>query len=443
MAKEAAKSKYMRVKDLKVGDVFKFTGEAPELSGFNGTIPKNVLLCTFSYGDAIQAMDSATGCGAYYESAYVPPVEAARGFKLDLTKIMLPNGAVNLTGADPEIFVCDEAGKLIPAFEFLPSQKESTPIGRNFRAMECAGPHPIGAPCNVYYDGFQAEFDMVPGHCHGYGVDRVRMGLSKLRTALLKHNPKASLMPNPVVRLDPSKMGEFTDEQVALGCDPSLNAYGSSGVVVPNPRELPVRFAGGHIHFGMVDPEKVNKPAFVKWMDFFCALPCVGIFATVDDPIRRNFYGRAGEYRDKSYGLEYRVMSNAWLYDPRINHMVWNLARSGTGLASIYGGPGELDFDETEIQRIINETDVDAARAFVAKNAAIYTRFNEMHWGTPYFKERNLFLSLVEEGVEAIFPNFRQIEKNWSLGSYWSYHSNNLKASFGHNYKNWNGKPIL
>jgi hypothetical protein len=34
-------------------------------------------------------------------------------------------------------------------------------------------------------------------------------------------------------------------------------------------------------------------------------------------------YGKAGAYREKSYGVEYRTLSNFWVFDERLSDWVW------------------------------------------------------------------------------------------------------------------------
>jgi hypothetical protein len=42
------------------------------------------------------------------------------------------------------------------------------------------------------------------------------------------------------------------------------------------------------------------------------------------DPTRRTLYGRAGACRLKSYGVEYRVLSNFWMTTADRRKAVWN-----------------------------------------------------------------------------------------------------------------------
>ena len=46
-----------------------------------------------------------------------------------------------------------------------------------------------------------------------------------------------------------------------------------------------------------------------------------------DDTQRRTMYGQLGCFRPKPYGVEYRVLSNAWVKDERLAAWVFNAAK--------------------------------------------------------------------------------------------------------------------
>jgi hypothetical protein len=85
-----------------------------------------------------------------------------------------------------------------------------------------------------------------------------------------------------------------------------------------------MRTAGGHLHVGFI----ADNSADVK--DSEHVSDCITLIKQIDsyfrgfeilwdkDKQRRNMYGAAGAFRPKSYGVEYRTLSNAWLNYPKL-----------------------------------------------------------------------------------------------------------------------------
>lgn len=116
---------------------------------------------------------------------------------------------------------------------------------------------------------------------------------------------------------------QLTSKQAqTFGCEPDFDAY-SNGKV----RDIPsailkgnTRFAGGHIHIG----GDFKCPPFVAalFADLFISVTSqvnYTLQAGTKDPLkdRMGFYGRAGAFRPKPYGIEYRTPSNAWCASPK------------------------------------------------------------------------------------------------------------------------------
>lgn len=320
-------------------------------------------------------------------------------------------GNNDITGWDPEIFVVRANGDLIPAFEFLPSKGE--PL---FIAKTAVDYRPgLQVSSGAYWDGFQAEFSVIPGACHEYGFDRIRKGLRTVLNAAQKKFPDAKLTTKSVFKIPEAKMLGYSEEYVALGCDISLNAYGVDPFQIDNPFKLPYRMAGGHVHLGFREgpPSIQDAEVFVKYIDFLATIPSIGMFADVDDPIRRQYYGRAGEYRLPPHGLEYRTLSNAWLGHPAIGHVLMDLVRKGTGNIRQLFNIAEIGLTDDYIRDVINNSDVKAARAVFKDNIGIWGALHGRHYGTG--DSIKMFERAVMQGVESILPNFHDIKGNWKL----------------------------
>ena len=111
-----------------------------------------------------------------------------------------------------------------------------------------------------------------------------------------------------------------SEEAKVFGCDQDYSAWtGGSPIQKPPPERIGnFRTCGGHIHIGVED---IDRHEVVKWMDVLLGLP--SLFLDKDND-RRQLYGQAGSFRPKSYGVEYRALSNFWIMDDTGIEWAWN-----------------------------------------------------------------------------------------------------------------------
>lgn len=146
-----------------------------------------------------------------------------------------------------------------------------------------------------------------------------------------------------------------TPESLTFGCDPDYNAY----TLRPNPRPFcenwRLRSAGGHVHVG-TSGSKAKMVAIARAMDYY-----LGLYSVLhdSDTQRKELYGKAGAMRFKSYGLEYRVLSNFWLKRPTHMRQIWD----GVNFAITNHNAKffKKDFYE-KVQQAINTNDKELAR---------------------------------------------------------------------------------
>jgi len=181
-------------------------------------------------------------------------------------------------GTDPEVFVVDENGIVIPAFRFLPPKEKAKPVTQPF------------------WDGFQCEFRTnVKGSenrsCLAYLSDDVQKGLRAVYKAAKAYDPSARLTWKPVLDIPSDIMASAEPEHVELGCAPSFNAYPWVGSIsVPTPSELPFRFAGCHLHFGISKKiSRAEAEQSVRFADKIFGIASVLLFRGMEDPRRRVF----------------------------------------------------------------------------------------------------------------------------------------------------------
>jgi len=132
----------------------------------------------------------------------------------------------------------------------------------------------------------------------------------------------------PVQDFGEEIMAQQPEEAKELGCDPDWSAYTKA----PNPRpdgDVTFRTASGHIHVGWGADIPVEHPNHIDiCCDFIkCMDATVGMFMTLidTDPRRRELYGKAGAFRPKPYGVEYRTPSNLWLTHVNRRKVIYHL----------------------------------------------------------------------------------------------------------------------
>jgi hypothetical protein len=123
---------------------------------------------------------------------------------------------------------------------------------------------------------------------------------------------------SPVAEFGSDYIKSQPDKAKELGCEPDTNAYTGEPNATPD-EDAPFRTAAGHFHIGWCEGVDPDLPAHVeacrtitKELD-----STLGILSQLwdSDTKRRDLYGKRGAFRSKSYGVEYRVLSCAWLED--------------------------------------------------------------------------------------------------------------------------------
>ena len=212
-----------------------------------------------------------------------------------------------LIGSDPELFVKKD-GKFISGHELIPGTKEN--------------PHPVPLGA-VQVDGTALEFNTQPAATLQQFHRSTNAVLKALRNMI---PPDVELVAQPVAEYGRDYLAHLPKKAVELGCSPDFNAY--TGGENPTPDvDLPFRTASGHIHIGWTNVENpydevhmLECRSLVKALDLFLGVPSLLIDR---DQKRRRLYGKAGAFRPKTYGLEYRVLSNFWVLNPNLRRWVW------------------------------------------------------------------------------------------------------------------------
>jgi hypothetical protein len=315
---------------------------------------------------------------------------------------------VDSIGSDPECFVLDKDNKVIPSYLFLKS-KEQNDKTMETKACVVGNTHRGSGTQSIFWDGFQAEFNVFAHSCLAWTVDSTFIGLKTLQLKARKFNPDAKLTIKTTLDIDQDILDNADPEHVAFGCMPSSNAYGMSGMKLDG-RDVSFRSAGGHIHLGLPNGDVNRNIEYVKALDKILGVACVSLFAKYDDPRRRLMYGLAGEYRTPPHGIEYRTLSNAWLSHPLIMNIVFELSRKCIS-ADQMGVIQYWDSTEEETIACINNCDVELSREILARNKFNFIQIFDRIVSNSGVAVYKLFML----GMDSLIKNPEDIEGNWGL----------------------------
>ena len=277
-------------------------------------------------------------------------------------------------GCDPELFLTKRDGTPLSAHGAVPGTKSE--------------PHKVQSGA-IQVDGMALEFNTDPVSLDN-SFTQFNLNINTVVQSLKEEVKKcgtegfktSKLKIIPVQDFGEEIMAATPDEAKELGCDPDYSAYTKG----PNPRpdgEVTFRTASGHIHVGWGADIPVDHPDHIEiCCDFIKVMDAhVGLFMTIieTDPRRRELYGKAGAFRPKPYGVEYRTPSNEWLTTVARRRTIYDLTKFATRAAASHGNSMHSVFSDrypidgkalvfetqeafyTEVQRIINEGDKDMA----------------------------------------------------------------------------------
>lgn len=218
-----------------------------------------------------------------------------------MTKKTAPMFGSVTVGADPEILLVNSQGVPHGALQCSTGTKESP--------EECNK----GA---IQVDGMALEFNILPANNPNEFVENINTVLDECESRAADQS----------LRITDSSILDYaryinehgaTEDELLFGCDPDYNCYtGSENEMPDNDGSITVRTAGGHVHVGFSYWDKESYkgivPDLVRVCDLFLGINSV---LTDNGKERKQMYGKAGAYRVKSYGFEYRTLSNYWIFD--------------------------------------------------------------------------------------------------------------------------------
>ena len=148
-----------------------------------------------------------------------------------------------------------------------------------------------------------------------------------------------------------------------FGCEPDYNAWTKTQNDPPQPNHPYLRSAGGHVHI----ESDIDFIAGVRACDLYLGVPSVLMDNSVE---RRQLYGKAGSFRPKPYGFEYRSLSNFWIFEDRLVEWVWHNTEKALNFAKEQSLTWCNDYGAL-VQDCINTNDKTMAE-FLIKEFDIY-----------------------------------------------------------------------
>lgn len=133
----------------------------------------------------------------------------------------------------------------------------------------------------------------------------------------------------PSATLDESEL----DNDIArlAGCEPDFDVWNEC---INEPADLSLtnsRSCGGHLSCGWDNPTQEQQLDMVKAMDATVGLESVLLDNDIE---RKKLYGKAGCFRFREYGIEYRSLSNFWIKTDESLKWAWNTTMKAIDLVN-------------------------------------------------------------------------------------------------------------
>jgi hypothetical protein len=262
-----------------------------------------------------------------------------------------------LIGADPEVFLFKD-GEPVSAHGLIPGTKTEP-----FKVKSGA----------IQVDGTAAEFNIDPAASEEEFFHNIKTVMDELQ----KFVPGYEIRIQPTVEFSSEYFNSLPEESKELGCDPDFDASRDGAQNMPPDNKTTMRTGAGHVHLGFTegaDPRDKDHLmrciTLVRHLDVFLGMPSL---LWDKDTKRRNMYGKAGAFRPKSYGVEYRTLSNAWLRDDELIKLVYR--NSVACVESLLSGDRVI---EDHYKQFVNNINASYDPSYYFRNVSKYFAKVEM-----------------------------------------------------------------
>lgn len=262
---------------------------------------------------------------------------------------------LNGIGADVEVFIKDKTtNEIVSAEGFIKGTKKNPFVfsehSRHFATS---------------LDNVMAEFGIPPAKTKEEFCNNLKISMDYISSILPENLCTVAF---PAAELDYKWL--TTKSARTFGCEPDFNAYTLNFNPPPMSIISNLRSAGGHLHLGYENPFPIfdmdyysvdsQRSEIVKALDLFIGVPSVIL---EPDNKRKELYGKAGAFRPKEYGLEYRTVSNFYLNSKKLTEWVYEaINKAAEWLNSLDVFPDDLS---KRVQSVINESRKDEAEKLI------------------------------------------------------------------------------
>ena len=240
-------------------------------------------------------------------------------------------------GSDPEVFLVNQEGKPISSIGYImadkwnPLQIPDMPVGYTLQE-----------------DNVSLEYGIPPASTSEELIGSINAVMAKS----LEYLPNLSFSKLSCIIFPEDQMQHPAAH--IFGCEPDYDAWTDKVNKKPQPPHKFMRSAGGHIHI------ETKKDAYdvVRNCDLVLGVASVLMDSGED---RKQLYGKAGACRVKPYGVEYRTLSNFWIFEDRLIDWVFR----NTARAEAMAGTWDVSEYADSILEAINNNNKSVAQSLV------------------------------------------------------------------------------
>lgn len=262
-------------------------------------------------------------------------------------------------GTDPEFVIIDKDNKPVAApsvFKYKKHKPFKSPFG------------------NIFCDNANIELNPKPAITREEFIENIKNILKETYHNL---NDGFNLLALAGVNYSDKDLSNKYCQQ--FGCEPDYDAWQMIVNTPPTIVDKTFRSCGGHIHVGSSDTKNdihvfENKIKIIKGMDNVLGVSAVLLDNEKGSIARKNLYGKAGCHRVKSYGVEYRTLSNFWLRSPELAGWAFDMTRI---VATKYEALYRNIFEPYKIINENNIKDAEKELSYTYKNFPTIKKLNE------------------------------------------------------------------